>query len=146
MCYSAESSFQTSTTAFVAIVYLLLSGIPHYQWFGVLLIGWCGMQFAEYLLWSTNPRKGCTENNRAITLTLIPLALILQPLGSLLGSLIVIPWNKSSASRKQFLIWFSVAVISVVAWLHYSDIYTSCTRETSEGHLYWHTDKFNPDN
>jgi len=145
MCYSAESSLRTSTISFVAIVYLLSSGIPHYQWFAILLLGWRGMQFAEYLLWSTNPRKGCTETNRAITLTLIPLALVLQPLGSLFGSLLVIPWNKSSAFRKQFIVWFSLACIIGVYYFHYYDIYTSCTRETTEGHLYWHTAKFKPE-
>ena len=142
MCYSAESSLRTSLVSGVAIVYLLFSGIPHYQWLGVLLVGWCGMQFAEYLLWSTNPAKGCTPANKLITLTLIPLVLILQPLGSLFGSLFVLPWSKSSDFRKQFIGWFSAFVVAGVSYITYYDMYKTCTIVTDQNHLHWHTYKY----
>jgi len=143
MCYSAESSLRTSAISGVAIVYLLLSGIPHYQWVGVMLIGWCGMQFVEYLLWSTNPRKGCTDMNRLYTMTLIPLALALQPLGSLFGSLFIIPWNKSSPFRKNFIIVFTIFVILDIFYLHFYNPYKTCTIVTDDYHLHWHTSKYN---
>jgi len=57
MCYSVESSIRTTTISFLSIVYLLTSGIPHFQWIGVALIGWCGMQFDELLLWLTTHEK-----------------------------------------------------------------------------------------
>ncbi len=86
MCYSVESSAKTTIISLTAIIILLKSNVPHFQWLGVILICWCGMQFDELLLWLTNPRKGCTTTNKIITSTLIPLVLILQPLGSILGS------------------------------------------------------------
>jgi len=54
MCYSAESSLRTSLISFIAIIYLLSSNIPYYNWIGITLIGWCIMQFVEFLLWTTN--------------------------------------------------------------------------------------------
>ena len=43
------------------------SSVPKYKWLGITLIGWCAMQFAEGILWLTEPRKGCTETNKFIT-------------------------------------------------------------------------------
>ena len=50
MCYSVQSSLQTTTISLVSILYLLSSNIPHYQWLGIALIGWCGMQFDELFI------------------------------------------------------------------------------------------------
>lgn len=142
MCYSATSSLRTSLISAFAIFYLLSSGIPYYQWLGVMLIGWCGMQFAEYLLWSTNPRQGCTEMNQLVTLTLIPLVLVLQPLGSLWGSILIIPWNKSSTFRKQFMVLFSFVVFAFICYFQYYNIEKSCAVVTPNGHLHWHTNHY----
>ena len=110
MCYSVESSLKTTLISFVSIVYLLSSNIPHYQWLGILLIGWCGMQFDELLLWLTEPQKECTKTNEIITMTLIPFTLVSQPLFSLWGSLIVFPWKTSSNLRKQFILFIQYYV------------------------------------
>jgi hypothetical protein len=142
MCYSVESSLKTTLLSLSAILYLLSSGVPHFQWIAIILVGWCGMQFDELLLWATNPRKECTIWNKIITLTLIPLVLMLQPLGSLYGSLYVIPWNKSSPIRKNFIIYYSIFII--VAVLASTFIYPSkfCTIVTPKGHLHWNTSKY----
>jgi hypothetical protein len=50
MCYSLESSAKTSGLSLFAIVLLLQSNIPHFQWIGLMMVGWCGMQIAEFLL------------------------------------------------------------------------------------------------
>ena len=139
MCYSVESSLQTTAISFLAIVYLLSSGIPHFQWVGIMLIGWCGMQFAELLLWMTNPRKKCTSWNKIITMTLIPLVLVLQPLGSLWGSLYAIPWKKSTEFRKKFIIFYSIFIILAVCYDHFFKITKTCTIVTENGHLHWNT-------
>jgi hypothetical protein len=115
----------------------LSSRIPHFQWIGVGLIGWCGMQFAELLLWLTDPRKGCTLWNKIITMTLVPIFLILQPLGFLLGSLFVIPWDKSSDMRKKFLILFSLFIILVISYKFWYKPASTCTTVTESGHLFW---------
>jgi len=139
MCYSVESSLKTTLMSFIAIVYLFSSGNPYYKWLAVTLIGWCLMQFAELILWTTDPRNGCTNLNKVITMTLIPFVLLLQPLGSLLGSFYVIPWSKSSDFRKTFSILFTILIISIVGFYHYYEPYKICTTVTPGGHLYWAT-------
>jgi hypothetical protein len=136
-----ESSLKTTSISLFAIVYLLSSGIPHFQWIGITLIGWCGMQFAEMLLWLTEPKNGCTFWNMVITMTLIPLILVLQPLGPLWGSTVVFPWNKSSSMRKYFMIMYTVVVLMFILLKHYILSTKYCTTVTKEGHLYWMTEK-----
>ena len=139
MCYSVSSSLKTTTLSLFAIIYLLSSKIPHFQWIGIILIGWCGMQFAELLLWMTKPRTTCTQWNKIITLTLIPLVLVLQPLGSLWGSLLVIPWEKSTEFRKNFIIFYSIFIVLAVSYVHFFNISKTCTIVTPQGHLHWNT-------
>jgi len=141
MCYSVESSLKTTTLSLIAIIYLLSSGVPHFQWIALLLVGWCGMQFDELLLWATNPRKECTIWNKIITLTLIPIVLMLQPLGSLYGSLYVIPWNKSSNFRKNFIIYYSIFIVLAVLANTFINPFKFCTIVTPRGHLHWGTSK-----
>lgn len=141
MCYSVESSLKTTLLSLSAIIYLLSSGVPHFQWIAIILVGWCGMQFDELLLWATNPRKGCTIWNKIITLTLIPLVLMLQPLGALFGSLYVIPWNKSSDFRKKIIIYYSIFIILAVLAATFINPYKFCTIVTPKGHLHWNTSK-----
>lgn len=142
MCYSVESSLKTSSISFLAIVYLLSSNIPHYQWLGITLIGWCGMQFDELLLWLTEPRTECTKWNEIITMTLIPFTLLSQPLFSLLGSLFVFPWKTLSNLRKQFIIFFSVICIIIIYFIHFYKPDKTCTTVTKDGHLNWGTTKY----
>jgi len=139
MCYSVESSAKTTLFSFIAILYLLFSNNPYYKWIAITLIGWCMMQFAEMLLWLTEPNKGCTKINTIITLTLIPLVLVMQPLGSLLGSLFVIPWSESTEFRKNFIIYYSIFIVLSVSWAHYYNPYKLCTTVTKDGHLFWST-------
>ena len=96
MCYSVESSAKTTGFSLVAILLLLWSNIPHFKWIAMILIGWCSMQAGELILWLTNPRESCTTMNKAITLTLIPLILLSQPLLVIFGSFFVKPWSKCS--------------------------------------------------
>lgn len=139
MCYSIESSLKTTSLSLLSIIYLLSSKIPHFQWIGITLIGWCGMQFAELLLWLTDPIKECTIWNKILTMTIIPLALLLQPLGSLFGSLYVIPWNKSSELRKKFIIFYIIFIIIIIYHHTYYNPEKICTTVTKNGHLYWST-------
>ena len=148
MCYSAESSLRISIVSLIAIVLLLLSGNPHFKWLAIALIGWCGMQFVEFLLWLTNPKKvfeggleeiKCSEWNNIITVSLVPFVLILQPLAPLFGSLFVIPWNKSSEFLKYFFFLFSIFIISCI--IYFYDDPNRCTTITSQGHLLWCSNK-----
>lgn len=142
MCYSVESSLKTTSISLVAIIYLLSSGIPHFKWIACALIGWCSMQFAELLLWLTKPRKECTIWNKIITLTLIPIVLMLQPLGALWGSIYAIPWNKSSPFRKNFMIYYTIFVVLLILGYTFINPYKLCTTVTPKGRLFWGTSKY----
>lgn len=139
MCYSVESSLRTTTISFISIVYLLSSNIPYFQWIGICLIGWCGMQFDELLLWLTDPRKECTKWNEIITMTLIPFTLLLQALCPLWGALYVFPWNKMSNTTKNFMIFFTVICILIIYFMHFYKPDRTCTTVTKKGHLLWIT-------
>jgi len=142
MCYSVESSLKTTTISFLSIVYLLTSNIPHFQWLGIALIGWCGMRFDELLLWLTNPRKGCTKTNELITMTLIPFTLASQPLFALWGSLFVFPWKTLSQFRKKCMLFYTIFCTLIIALCHFYKPDKTCTTVTKKGHLYWITNKF----
>jgi hypothetical protein len=137
MCYSVESSLKTTAISFLSILYLLTSNIPHFQWIGVALVGWCGMQFDELLLWLTNPRKGCTKWNQIITMTLIPLILLSQIICPLWGSLCVFSWEKMSSLRKKFMIFYTLFCIAIMYFLHFHNPSRTCTIVSPQGHLYW---------
>ena len=142
MCYSVESSLKTTLISFVAIVYLITSNVPHYQWVGLALIGWCGMQFDELLLWLTDPKKECTKYNEIITMSLIPFTLLSQPLFSLYGSLYVFPWNTLSKFRKQFMIFFTIMCIVIIYFMHFYKPDKTCTTVSEKGHLLWVTNNY----
>ena len=137
MCYSKESSLYTSTVSFVSIVYLLSSGIPHFQWLGVMLAGLCTMQFVEYLLWSEEPDKKCTERNKLITASLVPAALFLQGVSGFYGSLYVFPWKSSSDIRKATILLFTLISATSVYFANFYNPTKECTIVTEEGHLDW---------
>ena len=142
MCYSVQSSLQTTSISLLSILYLLSSNIPHYQWLGIALIGWCGMQFDELLLWMTEPNKECTKWNEIITMTLIPIVLLSQPLCSLWGSLYVFPWKNLSTLRKNFMIFFSVLCIIIIYFMHFYKPDKTCTTVSEKGHLLWVTNNY----
>jgi len=144
MCYSVESSAKTSLYSLAAIVILFSSNIPHFKWIAMILIGWCGMQFAELLLWLTNPRKSCTMMNKLITLTLVPLVLVTQPIFALVGSFFVKPWSACNDKRKLFIVGYSVVVTVALLVYFYKDAEKYCTTVTPEGHLHWWLCNFTP--
>jgi hypothetical protein len=142
MCYSVESSAKTSLYSLIAIIIMLRSNVPHFKWIGLIMVGWCGMQFAEMLLWLTNPRKSCTPMNKLITTTLVPLVLATQPIFALIGSFFVKPWSECSNKRKLFIVTYSVVVTFSLLVYFYKDAEKYCTVVTPEGHLHWWLSNF----
>lgn len=132
----------TTTVSTAAIVYLVSSGISHFQWLGVALAGLCAMQFAEYLLWSEEPEKSCTERNKLITATLVPAALFLQGVAGFYGSLYVFPWKTSSDIRKGTIILFTAVAAISVYFANFYNPTKECTVVTEEGHLDWGRTEF----
>ena len=141
MCYSLESSIRTSVLSLASCTYLYTSGIAKFKWLSVTLLGWSAMQFAEAILWYTEPDKKCTNLNKLITLTLIPFILILQSIGTVLGSFYVIPWNTLSNENKLAYIIFFIIVVASVLYYQFSVIDSVCTTVTNDGHLNWSTYK-----
>jgi len=129
--------------SFLSIIYLLSSGIPKFQYLGVVLIGWCLMQLSEAFLWMTDPKK-CSTMNKFLTLFIIPIPLILQVLAPIIGSLFIEPWNENI----NFKIYYSVFIIILVLSSRYIInplffTYKSCTTITPSGHLDWETKESN---
>ena len=145
MCYSVESSAKTALFSLVAITIMLQSNVPHFKWIGLIMVGWCGMQFAELLLWLTNPRKSCTPMNKLITLVVIPLVLLSQPLCALFGSFFVKPWTECNNKRKLFILGYAVIITVSMLTYFYKDAEKYCTTVTPEGHLYWWLSEFKPE-
>jgi len=137
MCYSVESSAKTTLYSFIAIIVMLNSNVPHFQWLGIVLIGWCGMQFAELLLWLTNPRKSCTQTNKIITLTLIPFILALNALCPIIGSFFVKPWAQCNETRRLFIVSYSIVTVLLMLIYFYGNPNKYCTTVTPKGHLDW---------
>lgn len=146
MCYSVESSAKTSLYSFIAIVLLLQSNVPHFKWIAMILVGWCGMQFTELLLWLTNPRKSCSQMNKILTVTVIPLVLLSQALLPLFGSFFVKPWSGCSKNRKLFITVFTIisSLILFIIFFHKPQKY--CTVVTNDGHLHWWLFNYKPQN
>jgi hypothetical protein len=138
MCYSVESSAKTSLLAFTSIVILFSSNVPHFKWIALTMAGWCSIQVAELMLWLTNPRKSCTLMNKLITLTVIPLFLLSQPIFATIGSFFVKPWSKCSINRKIFIVVY--CAISGISFLYsfYNNPKKYCTTVTPKGHLHWY--------
>lgn len=137
MCYSVESSAKTSLLAFISIAILFSSNVPHFKWIALTMSGWCLMQVAELLLWLTNPRKSCTTANKVITVTLIPLVLILQLTLVALGSFFVKPWSKCSQNRKTLIVGYCIIAGAILLYNFFKKPTKYCTIVTPQGHLNW---------
>ena len=144
MCYSVESSAKTTLISLIAVIVLLQSNVTHFKWIALSLVGWCVMQFNELLLWLTNPRKECTDANKFITLVLTPLVILLQSLGTVLGSFFVKPWKECSQNRKLFIVVYSLVVTFGLLFLFFRKIEKTCTVVTKSGHLHWFLTKYIP--
>jgi hypothetical protein len=144
MCYSVESSAKTTLISLIAVIVLLQSNVTHFKWIALSLVGWCVMQFNELLLWLTNPRKECTDANKFITLVLTPLVILLQSLGTVLGSFFVKPWKECSENRKLFIVVYSLVVTFGLLFLFFRKIEKTCTVVTKSGHLHWLLTKYIP--
>lgn len=144
MCYSVESSAKTTLISLITVIVLLESNVTHFKWIALSLVGWCVMQFNELLLWLTNPRKECTDANKFITLALTPLVVLLQSLGTVLGSFFVKPWKECSENRKLFIVVYSLVVTFGLLFLFFRKIEKTCTVVTKSGHLHWLLTKYIP--
>lgn len=81
------------------------------KWAGVALMGITAMQWVEGALWLDGPKPAGLAN-RLLTVGLIPLALLAQAWGPLLGSLFVLPARGRRASFCALLLLGLAIVVS----------------------------------
>ena len=137
MCYSLESSLFTSSISLISIFILYSSQIPKYQWLAFTLMGWSFMQLSEAAIWGSMKFSKCNIVNKFMTIFIIPIVLMMQPLGSLYGSFYVIKWENLSQIYKLICISLVIITIFAVLYNQFSDIKRWCTVVTKKGHLNW---------
>jgi hypothetical protein len=104
--------------------YLLRRDNPRLKWSGVALMGITAMQWVEGALWLDGPAPDGFVN-QLLTIGLIPLALLAQAWGPLLGSLFRLAF--------YLLLLLGLSIV-VVARVKYQPTYTQVT---PQGHLNW---------
>lgn len=131
ICFNAESSLLAGGCAYGVSAYLLRRDHPRLKWGSVALAGITAMQWIEGLLWLDGPTPHGTVN-QLLTIALIPLALVAQPWGPLLGSMYELPVRPRRTAFFGLLI--TGLTIVVLARLMYQPTHTQVT---PYGHLNW---------
>jgi hypothetical protein len=131
MCFNATSSLLAAGAVYGVSVYLLRRRNPRLRWSAVALMGITAMQWVEGLLWLDGPTPH-GPINQLLTVGLIPLALLAQAWGPLLGSTFDLPIRHR---RLPFFLLLVVGLTTVVlARVTYQPTYTQVT---PQGHLNW---------
>ena len=148
MCWSLEVSLATSifSTA-VAFFFLQASQPVRFRFYGGCLLGICSMQWAEAFLWYGGDLvETCRVggSNRFGTQILVPLALILQPLGPFCSAHAFLPKRALPiAYALPPLLWFCGLCVKYIffgdrypnAWLFCEVL---CTHISPMGYLVWY--------
>jgi hypothetical protein len=117
--------------SFGVAAFILRRDNPRLRFAAVGLAGITAMQWVEGALWLEGPMPHGTVN-QILTIGLIPLALLAQPWGPLLGSTFVMPVHKRRWSF-YFLLILGLGIV-VAARSIYQPTYTQVT---PQGHLNW---------
>lgn len=131
MCFNAPSSLIAGGCSYGVAVYLHRRNHPRFKWAALALMGITAMQWVEGMLWLSDPRI-CGLINMALTVGLIPLALLAQAWGPLLGSMYEFPVGPRKV-RFAFLLFAGLAFVIAVRWA-YQPLYTQVT---PQGYLNW---------
>lgn len=131
ICFNATSSLLAGGCAYGVSAYLLRRNNPRLRWGAVALMGITAMQWVEGFLWLDGPTPHGAFN-QLLTVGLIPLALVAQAWGPLLGSTFALPVRPR---RWPFFVLLVLGLtIVVVARGLYQPTYTLVT---PEGYLNW---------
>ncbi len=131
MCFNATSSLLAGGGAYGVAAILLRRDQPRLKWGAVALMGITAMQWVEGALWLDGPQPHGVLN-QFLTIALIPLALLAQAWGPLLGS----AFDRPIRGRRLpfFLLLILGLTFVVVARIYYRAEYTQIT---PAGHLNW---------
>jgi hypothetical protein len=131
ICFDATSSLIAGGCAYGVAAYVLRRDDPRLKWSAVALIGITSMQWVEGALWLDGPAPGGFVNH-VLTVDFIPLALLGQAWGPLLGSTFALPIRQRRLPF--FLLLFAGLAMVVAARLIDQPAYTQVT---PDGHLNW---------
>jgi hypothetical protein len=131
MCFNATSSLVAGAASYGVALYLHGRRNPRLKWAAVGLMGITAMQWAEGFIWLGNPRI-CGMINLLLTVGLIPLALLAQAWGPLLGSVYLIPVRKRRTSF-YLLLLAGLAFVLICRFFYW----TWYTQVTPQGYLNW---------
>jgi len=131
ICFDAKSSLLAGGCVYGIAAYVLRRDNPRLKWAGVSLMGITAMQWVEGALWLDGPTPDGFVN-QVLTIGLIPLALVAQPWGPLLGSLFAVPVRH----RRWSFFLLLLLGLGFVVWARVSQ-QPSYTQVTPEGHLNW---------
>ena len=153
MCFSIEASLAAAAVGYTTAMLLWIRGTPRAGWLAVSLAGWCSMQLAEAALWTTSPSSAsdgdassCSDLNRALSVSAIPLALSLQVWGPCLGGALVVSQEADRTAAAPFagrrrLVLALLALGGTAPLLTYSMNAVRhgpwCTVLTEQRHLQW---------
>ncbi len=131
ICFNATSSLLAGGCSYGVAAYILRRDKPRLKFAAVGLMGITAMQWVEGALWVDGPVPHGVVN-QVLTIGLIPLALVVQAWGPLLGSTFVMPVRER---RVPFYLLLIVGLAIVVASRTlYQPTYTQVT---PQGHLNW---------
>lgn len=133
MCFDARSSLIAGGCAYGVAGYLLRRDNPRLKWSAVALMGITAMQWVEAALWIDGPTPHGLVN-QVLTVGLIPLALLAQAWGPLLGSTFDQPVRPRRFAFYSLLTVGLLLVIAARAIYHPTE-----TQVTPEGHLNWYS-------
>ncbi len=136
MCFDAKSSLIAGGCAYGVSFWMLRRNNPRIRWSAVALMGITAMQWVEAILWLDGPTPHGALNQLA-TIALIPLALLVQVWGPLLGSTFDLPVRPRRIPFYSILVFSLLLVVAARLWYH-----PTHTQVTPEGHLNW----FSPQN
>ncbi len=131
ICFNATSSLLAGGSAFGAAAYLLRRNHPRLKWGAVALMGITAMQWVEGFLWLDGPRLHGALN-QLLTIGLIPLALLAQAWGPLLGSTFDQPVRPRRWSF-FLLLTLGLTFVVVARLIHHP----TSSQVTPQGHLNW---------
>ncbi len=131
MCFNATASLIAGTCSYGVAAWLHRRNHPRLKWAAVALTGITAMQWVEGFIWLGDPRI-CGIVNMLLTVGLIPVALLSQAWGPLLGSV----YDQPVRPRKYsfFILLLAGLAFVVAVRLYY---WPEFTQVTPQGYLNW---------
>lgn len=151
MCWNFETSFYSAVFSTVVALFLVSRMRFPYLFYGISLLGITSMQWAEAYLWYYGDitNEQCSDYNKFGTQVLVPIAVMLQPLGPFFGAYISSDKKDKGGlllrDTAKFFVGFALIFKLFHILLYVLSggtrrllwVDTLCTTLTEQGYLYW---------